>query len=83
MGFYNSVGHDEAENCTHGATNCLRYLQGRLRADAAVNQAIAAWVQDNGYEFNDVMFCIYHVSPNETQNPVEYVNEVCCAVKKK
>ncbi|MEG0494045.1 MAG: GyrI-like domain-containing protein, partial [Clostridia bacterium] len=49
----------------------------------AVNQAVAAWVQDNGYEFNDMMFCIYHVSPNETQNPDEYVTEVCYAVKKK
>lgn len=49
----------------------------------AVNHAVASWVQDNGYEFDDMMFCIYHVSPHETQNPDEYVTEVCYAVKKK
>lgn len=49
----------------------------------AVNQAVAAWVQDNGYAFNDMMFCIYHVSPAQTSNPQEYVTEVCYAVKKK
>lgn len=49
----------------------------------AVNHAVASWVQDNGYEFNNMMFCIYHVSPNQTQNPDEYVTEVCYAVKKK
>ncbi len=50
---------------------------------AAVNHAVAGWVQDNGYEFGDMMFCIYHVSPHQTQNPDEYVTEVCYAVKKK
>lgn len=49
----------------------------------AVNHAVASWVQDNGYEFYGIMFCIYHVSPHETQNPDEYVTEVCYAVKKK
>ncbi len=48
-----------------------------------VNHAVADWVQDNGYEFDGMMFCIYHVSPNQTQNPDEYVTEVCYAVKKK
>lgn len=49
----------------------------------AVNHAVAIWVQDNGYEFDGMMFCIYHVSPHETQNPDEYVTEVCYSVKKK
>lgn len=49
----------------------------------AVHQAVANWVRDNGYEFAGKMFCIYHVSPNETQNPEEYVTEVCYSVKKK
>lgn len=48
-----------------------------------VNQAVANWVQDNAYEFGSMMFCIYHVSPHETQNPDEYVTEVCYSVKKK
>lgn len=48
-----------------------------------VNQAVANWVSDNGYEFAGKMFNIYHVSPHETQNPEEYVTEVCYPVKKK
>lgn len=49
----------------------------------AVNHAVASWVNDNGYEFNGAMFCIYYVSPAQTQNPDELVTEVCCPVKKK
>ncbi|MEG0376999.1 MAG: MerR family transcriptional regulator [Eubacterium sp.] len=48
-----------------------------------VHQAVANWVNDNGYTFDGMMFCIYHVSPNETKNPEELVTEVCYAVKKK
>lgn len=57
--------------------------KGSYEQMSAVNHAVASWVQDNGYEFNDMMFCIYHVSPNQTQNSDEYVTEVCYAVKKK
>lgn len=49
----------------------------------AVNESVATWVRDNGYEFDGLSFCIYHVSPYETQNPDEYVTEVCYPVKKK
>lgn len=48
-----------------------------------VNEAVANWAHDNGYEFNGAMFNIYHVSPHETQNPDEWVTEVCYPVKKK
>lgn len=57
--------------------------KGSYEQLTAVNQTVAAWVQDNGYGFNDMMFCIYHVSPAQTQDPDEYVTEVCYAVKKK
>lgn len=48
-----------------------------------VNEAVANWVKDNGYQFNGMSFSIYHVSPHETQNPDELVTEVCYPVKKK
>lgn len=48
-----------------------------------VNAAVAAWVRDNGYEFDGPAFNIYHVSPHETQNPEEFVTEVCYPVKRK
>ena len=47
-----------------------------------VNLEVANWVRDNEYEFNGPMFCIYHVSPAQTQNPEELVTEVCYPVKK-
>jgi effector-binding domain-containing protein len=48
-----------------------------------VNEAVANWVHDNGYDFNGLSFNIYHVSPHETQSSDEYVTEVCYPVKKK
>ncbi len=49
----------------------------------AVNHSVANWVNDNGYEFDGAMFCINHVSPAQTQNPDEFVTEVCYPVKKR
>lgn len=48
-----------------------------------VNEAVANWVKDNGYEFSGPAFNIYYVSPHETKNPDEFVTEVCYPVKKK
>lgn len=48
-----------------------------------VYEAVANWIDDNGYEFNGPMFNIYHVSPHETQSPDEWVTEVCSPVRKK
>ena len=53
---------------------------------AQINDVVAtvsAWVEDNGYDYAGPMFDIYHVSPHETQNPDEFVTEVCFPVKKK
>lgn len=48
-----------------------------------VNQAVANWVNDNGYQFSGAMFCIYHVSPGQTQNQEEWVTEVCYPIKRR
>lgn len=50
--------------------------------DTAMN-AVAAWVTDNGYAFDGPAFNIYYVSPHETDDPNEFVTEVCYPVKKK
>lgn len=57
--------------------------KGSYTQITAVNHAVANWVNDNGYEFNGAMLCIYHVSPAQTHNPDELVTEVCYPVKKK
>ena len=48
-----------------------------------VNAAVASWVEANGYAFDGPGFFIYHVSPHETNDPDEFVTEVCCPVRKK
>ena len=49
----------------------------------AVNEAVAAWVADNGWTLAGAAFFIYHVSPHDTRNPDEFVTEVCYPVKRK
>ena len=48
-----------------------------------VYASLAAWVLENGYEFTGPMMDVYHVSPNETRNPDEFVTEICCPIQKK
>jgi len=48
-----------------------------------VNESVANWARDNNYEFNGASFCIYYVSPHQTQNPDELITEVCFPVKEK
>ena len=52
----------------------------------AINDVIAAltaWIDGSGYAYDGPMFDIYHVSPHETQDPAEFVTEVCYPVRKK
>lgn len=58
-------------------------FRGSYQQFGEVYAALAAWVQENGYEFCGPMLDIYHVSPHETQNPEEFVTEACCPVQKK
>ena len=58
-------------------------FQGPYRQIGEVNQAVASWVEDNGYAFDGLFFNIYHVSPHETRNPEEFVTEVCYQVRKR
>ena len=42
---------------------------------------VASWINDNGYRTNGPMFNIYHVGPGQTQDPDEFVTEVCFPVE--
>ena len=44
---------------------------------------VVSWVESNGYVFDGPSFFIYHVSPHETNNPEEFVTELCYPVRKK
>jgi len=43
--------------------------------------SVISWINANGYKHSGPMFNIYHVSPAQTQNPEEYVTEVCFPVE--
>ena len=58
-------------------------FQGGYEQINAVTEALTEWIEANGYEYAGPMFDIYHVSPHETQDPAEFVTEVCYPVKKK
>ena len=57
--------------------------QGSYTQITDVYSAVIAWMEANGFEPAGPMFNIYHVSPHETQNPDEFVTEICYPVKKK
>ena len=57
--------------------------QGGYELIGEVNAAVAAWIEANGWQYDGPMFNIYHVSPHETDDPAQYVTEVCCPVRRK
>lgn len=57
--------------------------QGPYQQVGDVNQSLVVWIADNGYEISGPMFNIYHVGPAQTQDPAQWVTEVCLPVKKR
>ena len=72
------VVHQIRNSCKYVVYKDLKSFTGDLKE---VYGAVISWVSANGYETAGPMFNIYHVSPHETQNPEEFVTEVCYAVK--
>lgn len=70
---FKTVPAVEVASCTY---------KGGYEQISQVNAAVAKWIHDNGYEMSGLAFNIYHVSPYETQNPAEFVTEVCYPVRK-
>lgn len=56
--------------------------RGSYERIGEVYAAVAGWAEANGYACCGPMLNIYHVSPHETQNPEEFVTEVCYPVKR-
>lgn len=81
-GVYQNTAHVIFKNAP-AITFASAILKGSYEQLTATHHAVAQWVRDNQYEFNGAMFCIYHVSPAQTQNPDELVTEVCYPIKKK
>ena len=58
-------------------------FRGAYDQISQVNEAVADWVGRSGWEFAGPAFNIYHVGPAQTQDPAEYLTEVCYPVVKK
>ncbi|MEY8297768.1 MAG: MerR family transcriptional regulator [Emergencia timonensis] len=56
--------------------------EGRYELITQINETIANWVHDNGYEFCGPHFNIYHVSPQTEADADKMVTEVGFPVKK-
>jgi effector-binding domain-containing protein len=58
-------------------------FKGAYDQFSEVYAQLASWVDENGYCFHGPMIDIYHVSPHETQNLLEFITEVCCPIIRK
>ena len=58
-------------------------LKGSYEQMNEATATVISWINANGYKVNAPMFNIYHVGPVQTQNPDEYVTEVCFPVEKR
>lgn len=47
-----------------------------------VNLAALKWCEANHYHFTDTMFSIYHVGPDSTTDPADYLTECCFPIAK-
>jgi effector-binding domain-containing protein len=78
--------HDNTENVVFKTVEPIEVAsavyKGSYDQITAVNESVAAWALDNGYDFGGPMFCIYHVSPGHDPNPENWVTEICYPVKK-
>ena len=52
-------------------------IKGSYEQMGEATATVASWIAENGFSVTGPMFNIYHVSPAQTQNPDEYVTEVC------
>lgn len=60
----------------------LTYKGGYIQL-VEVNEAIANWISENGYEFDGPIFNIYHVSPETEPDPANLITEVCFPIRSK
>ena len=56
-------------------------VKGSYQQMGEAYATVVSWINDNGYRTNGPMFNIYHVGPGQTQNPDEFVTEVCFPVE--
>jgi DNA-binding transcriptional MerR regulator len=81
-GTYNDTEHVKFKTVPE-VTFASAVFQGGYEKIQSVNQAVAQWIKDNGYELSGLSFNIYHIGPGNSSNPEEFITEVCYPVSKK
>ncbi len=56
-------------------------VRGSYDQMGEANATVVSWIDANGYKISGPMFNIYYVGPAQTQNPEEFVTEVCFPVE--
>lgn len=77
----------DTEHVTFKTAPAVQYagavFKGGYDQIGLVNQAVAQWIADNGYEMDGLSFNLYYVTPHDTNDPQEFVTEVCYPVRKR
>lgn len=60
---------------------CVTF-KGTYNLISEVSFAIAAWINEHGYELDGPDFCIYHVGYNDQAKEEDFVTEICYPIKK-
>lgn len=58
-------------------------FEGSYEKISEVAEALASWMRKKNFAFAGPMFDIYHIGPHETQNPDEWVTELCAPISKR
>ena len=75
-GIYEDTEHVKLQ--TLPAVKVTSYiLKGSYEGINDATAIVVSWMKDNGYTVSGPMFNIYHVGPAQTQNPDEFVTEIC------
>ena len=75
-GIYEDTEHVKLQ--TLPAVKVASYiLKGSYEGINDATAIVVSWMKDNGYTVSGPMFNIYHVGPAQTQNPDEFVTEIC------
>ena len=56
-------------------------LKGSYQGMNEATASVVSWIKDNGYRCNGPMFNIYHVGPVQSQNPDDFITEVCFPIE--
>lgn len=58
-------------------------FEGSYDKISEISETLASWMRERNFVFAGPMFDIYHIGPHETQNPDEWVTELCAPIRKR